>query len=150
MSNNIVHLSGWLEVDCVPAANHPLKANRSEDLILHAWLYTDKPYFGGRHPIIITGQPALITLEWARESDPKAGLPQVVLQGKLISRGDSSIVLAKVIHFLGALNPTVNELRSGLLQLYRQTPDANQRATIRKLIDRAGGPPILLSGEDAH
>lgn len=149
MSNNIVHLSGWLEVDCVPTEN-PLKTNRSEDLILHAWLYTDKPYFGGRHPIVIAGQPALITLQWARESDPRAGLPQVVLQGKLISRGDSSLVLAKVIHFLGSLNPTVNELRSGLLQLYRQTPDVKQRATILKLIERAGGPPVFLTGEEVQ
>lgn len=149
MSNNIVHLSGWLEIDCASVAN-PLKNTRPEDLILPAWLYTDKPYFGGRHPVLITGQPALITLQWARESDPRAGLPQVVLQGKLVSRDGSSLVLAKVIHFLGSLNPTVNKLRTGLLHLYRQTPDANQRAEIWKLIEQAGGPPVFLTGEEAQ
>jgi len=149
MSNNIVHLSGWLEVDCVPAAI-PLKAGRAEELVLNAWLYTDKPYLGGRHPVLITGQPALITLQWARESDPRAGLPQVVLQGKLISRNESSLVLAKVIHFLGSLNPTVNELRAGLLQLYQQTPDARQRAAILELIECAGGLPVFLTGEEVH
>jgi len=147
MSNNIVHLSGWLEVGCVPA---PIKTGRTEEIVLQAWLYTDKPYLGGRHPVLITGQPALITLQWARECDPGAGLPQVVLQGKLVSRNDSSLVLAKVIHFLGSLNPTVNELRSGLLQLYRQTPDVKQRATILELIERAGGPPVFLTGEEVQ
>jgi hypothetical protein len=143
MSNNVVHLSGWLEINHIPPM--PPRRGQIDGPVIHASLYTDKPYFGGRHPVLIIGQPAQITLQWARESDPQAGLPQVVIQGKLVSHEGSSTVLVKVIHFLNSYDPTLNVMRLGLIQMYEQTTDEELRKRIWELIERAGGPPVIIS-----
>jgi hypothetical protein len=148
MSNNVVHLSGWLEINQIPPM--PFKRGQLEGPVISAWLYTDKPYFGGRHPVLIIGQPATITLQWARESDPQAGLPQVVIQGKLVSHEGSSSVLTKVIHFLGSSDPTLNALRTGLIRILEQTNDNELRCMIRELIESAGGPPIVAPSKQGE
>jgi len=145
MSNNIVHLSGWLEIYQIPPI--PVKRGQFESPVIQAWLYTDKPYIGGRHPVLIIGQPAHITLQWAKESDPQAGLPQVVVQGKLVSHESSSTVLVKVIHFLNSYDPTLNALRAELIKLYEQTTDEELRKRIWELIEHAGGPPVIVSSK---
>jgi hypothetical protein len=141
MSNNVVHLSGWLEINKIPAL--PVKRGQPEQPVIQAWLYTDKPYFGGRHPVLIIGQPAQITLQWARESNPQAGLPQVVIHGKLVSHEGSSTVLVKVIHFFGSYDPVLNAMRAELIQLLEHTRDNELRNRIRELIESLGGPPIM-------
>jgi len=142
MSNNIVHLSGWLEINQIPPM--PSNANQFEVPVILAWLYTDKPYIGGKHQVLIIGKPATITLQWARESNPKAGLPQVVVQGKLVSHEGSSTVLVKVIHFLSSYDPILNALRAELIQLLEQITDNELRCKILEIIEMAGGPPVML------
>jgi hypothetical protein len=146
MSNNIVLLSGWLEINQIPAM--PFKGDRIEEPVIQAWLYTDKPYIGGQHTVLIIGQPAKITLQWARASDPRAGLPQVAIQGKLVSHDGASTVLVKVIHFLGSSDPTLNALRAELIQLFEQTTDNELRCKMRELIESIGGPPLMPSSNN--
>jgi hypothetical protein len=141
MSNNVVHLSGWLEINQISSFSS--KCDRLEGPVIQAWLYTDQPYFGGRHPMLIIGQPAQITLQWARESNPQAGLPQVVINGKLFSHEGSTTVLVKVIHFFGSSDPVLNALRADLIRLLEQVRDNELRNRMRELIESLGGPPII-------
>ena len=131
MSNNNVHLIGWMEIERVEML--ALDGDVPQPVI-HAWLYTDKAYFGGKHPILLSGQPAVITLEWARQSDPKAGLPQVIINGRLVSRQESTAVLVKFISFVGTLNPSVRSIVIRLARLFRQNGDSRLRSEVLRLL----------------
>jgi hypothetical protein len=54
MSNNIVFLVGWLEIEEVRTVALGRDQSNPTPLI-HAWVYTDKPYLGGKHPVVLTG-----------------------------------------------------------------------------------------------
>ena len=54
MSNNIVVLSGWLQIERVQAVDLGQEGARATPVI-HAWVYTDKPYLGGKHPVLLSG-----------------------------------------------------------------------------------------------
>jgi hypothetical protein len=132
LSNNVVFLAGWLQVERIETI--PLNGSCSGELAIHASLYTDKAYLGGKHPLLLSGQPAQIALDWARQSDPKSGLPQVIVQGQLISRQESTLVHVKFIRFLGALDPAVQTLLSNLAQIVAQKNDAQIRPALLDLL----------------
>ena len=132
MSNNVVFLVGWLQVDRLETVS--LNGGNPGEVVIHASLYTDKPYFGGKHPLLLSGQPAAITLDWARQSDPRSGLPQVIVQGQLVSRQETTVVLVKFVRFLGALDPVVQALLSRLAQILEQKNDAQIRPALLDLL----------------
>jgi len=51
-------------------------------------------------------------------------------------------------HFLNSYDPTLNALRLGLIKLYEQTTDEELRKRIWELIERAGGPPVIVSSKN--
>jgi hypothetical protein len=97
MSNNIVFLSGWLEVEGV----EPISIAGQGQTVIRAWVYTDKPHYGGKHPVLLEGKPAEVLLEWAKDHPRMKTLPQVVVQGQLRSSGENTCVLARFIRMLG-------------------------------------------------
>ena len=132
MSNNVVILNGWLEIDRISPV--PLKGQQTEGPLIHAWLYTDKPYLGGRHPLLLIDQPASILLDWARKSEAGAGLPRVVVTGKLVSYNESSLTLVKVIHFYGSDNPKLEWILEQIAALRDKTQDPDLRANLDGLL----------------
>ena len=132
MSNNVVILNGWLEIERISPV--PLKGQQTEGPLIHAWLYTDKPYLGGRHPLLLIDQPASIVLDWARKSESGAGLPRVVVTGKLVSYNESSLTLVKVIHFCGADNPQLEWILEQIAALRDKTQDPDLRADLEGLL----------------
>jgi len=94
MSNNIVWLQGYFEVDRVET----VEVGRKQQPVIHAWLYTAKSWEGGRHPLLITGRPAEIVLEMSQKA---AESPEVLVNGKLLSQDERSWVEVKRITFLG-------------------------------------------------
>ena len=131
MSNNVVFLVGWLQVERVEML---AVDTQTPQPVIHAWVFTDRPYFGGKHPVLISGQAALHTLEWARQSDPQAGLPQVVVQGQLVSHQETSSVLARFIRFLGAIDPAIQDLLLGLARMVEQKGDNQLRQDVLQLL----------------
>lgn len=134
MSNNVVILNGWLEIDRISPV--PLKGQQTEGPLIHAWLYTDKPYLGGRHPLLLIDQPASITLDWARKAEAGASLPRVVVTGKLVSYNESSLTLVKVIHFYGADDPKLHWVLLQIAALRERAGDPELRADLGNLLEQ--------------
>lgn len=135
MSNNIVVLMGWLEVESVEHAS--LDGSAPQPLI-QAWIYTHKPSQGGKHPLVIDKVPAEITLAWAKKSDPQAGPPQVVVKGELLSLQGRTVVHVKTIHFVGALDPAVQRLLADLAQIVAHKDDSQLRPALLDLLRQSG------------
>jgi hypothetical protein len=135
MSNNIVFLSGWLEIGKV----EPVFIDGQQKAVIHAWVYTDKPYCGGRHPVLLEGKPAEVLLEWAKEHPRLRALPQVVVQGQLLSTGESTNVLTRFIRLLGMeiLDSTV--LLENIDHLVAHAQGTGPlRGGLKKLLDEYG------------
>lgn len=132
MSNNIVLLMGWLEVEAVE--DGLLDGNPTPQPVVHAWIYTHKPSHGGKHPLVIRGTPAEITLEWAKKCDSQAGPPQVVVKGQLASYQGITLVEVKVIHFLSTFAPEVQKLVIEIAGILNQKEDNQLRPALLELL----------------
>ena len=63
MSNNTVNLNGFLSIEDM----HMTPTNRKEqNLVVRGWVQTGIAALGGRHPLVATGTPAQVILEYAR------------------------------------------------------------------------------------
>lgn len=94
MSNNIVWLQGFFEIDCIET----MPLGKEQFPVIHAWVHTDQEWEGGKHPLLISGKPAQIVLEMSQGSSTT---PEVLINGRLLSRGNRSWVDVKRITFLG-------------------------------------------------
>ena len=135
MSNNIVFLVGWLEIEEVRTVSLGRDQSNPAPLI-HAWVYTGKPYLGGKHPVVLTGEPAQAVLEWAREWPPNTPLPQVVVQGQLVSHDGRSRVNVRKVSFMGSFDPAYKTMMIGLARLLEKEKDGEVRAGLKDLLRR--------------
>ena len=132
MSNNIVFLVGWLEIEDVRTVALGRDQSNPAPLI-HAWIYTDKPYLGGKHPVVLTGEPAQDVLDWARDWPPNTPLPQVVVQGQLVSYDGRSRVNARKVSFMGSYDPAYKAMMVGLARLLEKEKDGEVREGLKDL-----------------
>ena len=135
MSHNVVVLKGWLEIDQVLSV--------LDTPMIRAWLYTDKARTGGKHAVLLCDRAAAALQEWAQQAGPGAGLPQVTLLGKLVSHGESSLMLAKTLHLEGAGNIELCWVLSRLAALGQKTNDPAFLADLNHLLEQGSR---LLSG----
>jgi len=147
MSNNIVVLSGWLQIERVQAVDLGQEGAHST-LVSHAWVYTDKPYLGGKHPVLISGAAAQSALEWARDWPPNTPLPQVIAEGKLVSRSDHSKVNVGKISFMGSFDPAYRAFMGDLSRLLEQRDALDLHAGLADLLHRNAAAPYLQGGPD--
>ncbi|RME58369.1 hypothetical protein D6779_06570 [Candidatus Parcubacteria bacterium] len=90
MFNNEVRLIGWLEITDI------LQQEQGADVlpVLRGYVYTDKAYLGGKHPVLLKGKPASIVIEAARHAGDDT--VQVFVIGRLRSpttpHGSSCVV----------------------------------------------------------
>ena len=146
MTNNVVVLSGWLEIERYEEVDVGQGGARSLPVI-HAWVYTDKPYLGGKHPVLLIGEAAQTAMAWARDWPANTSLPQVVAQGQVVTRGGVSKVNVRAISFMGSFDPAyrafMREL-SGLLDARKSEQEL--RAGIADLLRRYAALPFMLDG----
>ena len=147
MSNNIVVLSGWLQIERVQAVDLGQEGTRATPVI-HAWVYTDKPYLGGKHPVLLSGEAARSALEWARDWPPNTPLPQVIAEGKLVSRNGHSKVNVGKISFMGSFDPAYRAFMGDLSRLLEQKDNRDLRASLADLLHRNAAVPYLHGGPD--
>jgi hypothetical protein len=57
---------GWERVQALDLGHEGARATP----VIHAWVYTDKSYLGGKHPVPLNGEAAQAALEWARDWPP--------------------------------------------------------------------------------
>ncbi|MFM8320221.1 MAG: hypothetical protein ACKOC5_04825 [Chloroflexota bacterium] len=145
MSNNIVFLVGWLEIENVQTVTLGRDQSTPTTLI-HAWVYTDKPYLGGKHPIVFTGEPAQTAMEWAREWPPHTPLPQVVVQGQLVTHNGQSRVNVRKVSFLGSFDPAYKTMMIGLARLLEKKQDGELRSGLADLLHRNARGSDYLGG----
>ena len=147
MSNNIVVLSGWLQIERVQAVDLGQEGARAAPVI-YAWVYTDKPYLGGKHPVLLSGAAAQSALEWARDWPPNTPLPQVIAEGKLVSRDGHSRVNVSKISFMGSFDPAYRVFMGDLSRLLEQKDGRDLRSGLADLLRRNSSVPYLHSGPD--
>lgn len=142
MSNNVVILSGWLQIERVQAINTGQEC-AGETTVIHAWVYTDKAYLGGKHPVLLSGEAAQDALEWARDWPPNTPLPQVIAQGKLVSRDGLSKVNVRKISFMGSFDPAYRSFMSDLSRLLDKKTEHELRSGLVDLLRRNASVPYL-------
>jgi hypothetical protein len=147
MSNNVVILSGWLQIERVQAVDLGQEGTRATPVI-HAWVYTDKPYLGGKHPVLLSGEAAQAALEWARDWPPNTPLPQVIAQGNLVSRNSHSKVNVRKISFMGSIDPAYRAFMGDLSRLVEQKNERELHTSLADLLRRNAAVPFLSDGPD--
>lgn len=106
---NVVHLAGWLVVGTVQS----IPLNTRQAISIRGHIHTHKPSSGDAHPVdtsypvLFTGQPAMIVMEWAKI---RPGRPiRVALNGRLFQKRGECVVLIKYVSVLevktGPLDP---------------------------------------------
>jgi len=107
MSNNLVDLTGYLEIGSVEASP---SAARS-DLSLSGWIHTNPSAMGGRHPFLAEGKHAELILDQARKNSRMqivdGGIEQngVLARGKLNTFPGRCYLEVKHISFFDTSNP---------------------------------------------
>jgi len=106
---NVVHLAGWLIVDVVQA----IPLNGRQAISIRGHIHTHKPCSRNAHPVdtsypvLFTGHPAMIVLEWAKIRPDRP--IRVALNGCLFQKRGVYVVLIKYVSVLelktGPLDP---------------------------------------------
>ncbi len=96
---NLVHLSGWLTVEHVETI--PVDGHRQPEISIYGLLHTRKPRrnrpSNGSYPVLLTGRPARIVMDWAR-SQPE--LIKLAAIGRLLRRDEKMVVLVRYVEIL--------------------------------------------------
>ena len=99
MSNNSVVLQGWLLLQ---------QAGVTPEGLIHAHLDTDKPYLGGRHPVVLEGGAAKRARQLLDVVGPHLAI-QAVVHGRLVTMWRNneprSAVVARYVDFFGEPKP---------------------------------------------
>ena len=111
-SVNIVHLGGWLTLESV----RTLSLNGHGDpLSILGWIHTRKPHtvdmppLDTSYPVLLTGVPASLVLEWSRES-PAYPL-RVLIRGRLFRRNGQCLVKVRFVERLAPAMTLPHELQ---------------------------------------
>jgi hypothetical protein len=134
---NDCSLTGWLEISDVTSR---FVEGEGEKPVVLGYVHTDKAYFGGRHPVVFTGDPAKIVIKHAQKRRNESK-PTIYLRGYLRShRGDSRVV-ARYVRFLGPQQPDYAQIAAALERLTLNASDnGDRRKEIIKLLRQYGIP----------
>ena len=101
MSNNSVTLQGWLTLRQDRLRRE--RTNGKEYLVMDAEVDTDKPYLGGRHPVVLEGRPAELALALLEAQQAKRLRVQATVRGKLLTiwqrHTPRTVVVARYVDF---------------------------------------------------
>jgi len=102
MSNNSVTLQGWLILR--RDRWHVERVNGKDFPALDAEIDTDKPYLGGRHPVVLEGRPAELALALLEAQQVNRLRVQATVRGKLLTIWQQStprtVVVARYVDFM--------------------------------------------------
>jgi hypothetical protein len=130
------NLSGWLEISDVTSR---VVEGEGEKPVVLGYVHTDKAYFGGRHPVVFTGNPAEIVIQQAKHRGTKSK-PLVFLSGSLRSHEEKSRIIVRYVRFLEPILNT-NQLAIAFENLMSQTSgNGDRRKEIIKLLRQYGIP----------
>lgn len=134
---NDCSLTGWLEISDVTTR---VVEGEGEKPVVLGYVHTDKAYFGGRHPVVFTGNTAEIVIDQAKKRGT-ATRPLVSLHGHLRSHEGDSRVVARYIRFLGPQQPDYAQIAAALERLTQNASDnGDRRKEIIKLLRQYGLP----------
>lgn len=134
---NDCSLTGWLEISDVTTR---VVEGEGEKPVVLGYVHTDKAYFGGRHPVVFTGDPAKIVIDQAKKHGA-ATRPLISLHGYLRSHEDDSRVVVQFVRFLGPQQPDYAQIAAALERLTSQASDnGDRRKEIIKLLRQYGIP----------
>ena len=151
MSNNVVDLSGALEIKSVSS----MQAGRRQYPIVQGWVITGTRSYE-QHPFMAIGQKAQVILDYARELTAKMdlGVEQdmssppfgVTVRGKLLSYPEHAFVEVKHISFFETTRPLVpgSFARFTTNQVRLQGYLAPLEETIRQYLAFEFAQPYLL------
>jgi hypothetical protein len=134
---NDCSLTGWLEISDVTTR---VVEGEGEKPVVLGYVHTDKAYFGGRHPVVFTGDPAKIVIDHAKKRGAK-NRPLISLHGYLRSHDGDSRVVVQFVRFLGPQQPDYAQIAAALERLTQNASDnGDRRKEIIKLLRQYGIP----------